>query len=403
MWSVAYTALPALTFDIAMNPTDFFIAAIERAAQVTLVDLRATEINLPDVVRDRAVHVLSFALGLPSIWPLTRDLLLALAPWLEIQGVDSAWMGVLKRGVVLAQSQGDVNASARLHLHLGRLYLLKGNYSDSAAQLQRGATIAELLNDAPTLAACLHRLAWLAVQRSQLPEAERLAHKVLETLAANEPGAEFCYTVLGRVALYRGEWEIAIAHYQRSLNGRREQGGPAHIAPGLRDLGNALMMSKRYPEASAVMQEAIELFGQIGSVYEQAVVRMNLGIIHWYQGEHDAALACYDASEPVFRRLGVVASLGRLYSNRGLALRDLRRFEEAECTLVEAIELLRAADAVIEVANTLESLSSLFLLLDQREQAITLLHEALRQLDRLPEKPAHVYGLIVERLRAIEG
>ena len=398
---VASPLPPAL--DAAENPSDFFRAAIERAAQVALADLRTVETQLPDQVRNRCLHTLSFALRLPSVWPLTRELLLALTPWLIMQGMYGECAAILEQGILWAQEKDDMAASARLGLHLGQVDVLRGNYASAGVQLHNAATLAAAMGDTQTQAACLYRLAWSAVQRSLLPEAEQLAQQALGLLAQDDPTTDLCHAALGRIALYRGEWEAAIACYRRSLTGRRKQGGPTHVAPGLRDLGNAYMMSGRYAEAVEVMQEAIQMFGQVGSLYEQAVVTMNLGITYWYQGDHHRALACYNVSEPVFRRLGVVASLGRLYSNRGLAYRDLGRFDQAEETFVQAIGLLRAAGAVIEVVNALESLSGLYVLLNQRDQAITFLYEALRYLEPLSEKPAHVYNLIVNRLRELEG
>ncbi len=394
---------PVSTQKMAVNPNDFFVAAIVRAAQIALADLRTTETHLPDEARNRCLHTLSFALRLPSIWPLTRELLLALTPWLIMQGMYGECAAILEQGILWAQEKDDMAASARLGLHLGQVEVLRGNYTSAGAQLESAATLAAAMGDTQTQATCLYRLAWSAVQRSLLPEAEQLAQQALGLLAQDDPTTDLCHAALGSVALRRGEWEAAIAYYRRSLAGRRVKGGPAHVAPGLRDLGNAYMMAGRYAVAVEVMQEAINLFGQTGGIFEQAAVRMNLGVVHWYQGEYHEALACYAACEPVFRRLSMVGSLGQLYNNQGLAYQELGRFEDAERAFAQAIELLHRANDVIEIANTLDSLSGLYLRLGHTEQAISLLHEALRQLAQLPEKPGHLHRQIVDRLREIEG
>jgi tetratricopeptide (TPR) repeat protein len=359
--------------------------------------------HLPEEIRERALHLVSFALKLHNAWPQTRAILLGLSPWLEIQGYRHTWIDVLLQGTEMAQAFDDRHACARLHLHLGRLYLLLGEYATANAHLTESRQLAEQLGDVATLVDVLNRMAQAALRQTKFAEARGLTEAAFAYLEPDAPARMAGYLVLGRIAVHQAEWQAAIQHHQKALSLARQQGDPLFRARALRDLGTTYMMASHYDEALAVMNEAIDLFSAAQNPYEQAIVRMNLGTVYWHVSQFAHALACYDLCEPVLLRLGSRANVARLYNNRGLTYRELGRFDDAETAFTQAIQWSRLHGDRLETANILESLSVLHLRTGQIDSALTILHNALDELDHLPERPRHVHQLIMDRLREVEA
>ena len=354
-------------------------------------------------MRERALHLVSFALKLRTAWPQTRTILLELSPWLEIQGYRQTWIDVLLQGMAVAQTFDDRQACARLHLYLGRLYLLLGDYVAANAHLTESRQLSEHLRDLATLVDALNRMAQAALQQAKFADARALTEVAFGYLEPDAPARMAGYLVLGRIAVHQAEWQTAIQHHQKALDLASQQDDPIFRARALRDLGTTYMMASYFDEAIEVMGRAVDLFSAAQNPYEQAIVRMNLGTVYWHVGQFTHALACYDLCEPVLLRLGSRANVARLYNNRGLTYRELGRFVDAKTAFSHAIQWSRLHGDHLETANILESLSVLHLRMGQVANASAVLYDALEELDHLPERPRHVHQLIMDRLHEVEA
>lgn len=87
---------------------------------------------------------------------------------------------------------------------------------------------------------------------------------------------------------------------------------------------------------------------------------MEIGVTHWYLGQHEEALHLYSECEPTFVAGGSKVLLGHLYNNRGLALHDLDRTNEAQDSFFASIQIIRELHLPLWVANVLESLGGLY-------------------------------------------
>ncbi|MBE2237898.1 MAG: tetratricopeptide repeat protein [Caldilineaceae bacterium] len=387
------------------QPSDYpalFRTFVARSLDAALAAFDPAIERLDETLRERGLHALSYGLRLEDAWPATRELALSLAPHLERQGYRREWMAVLAQALAQAEAQRDNAGAAHLHLRLGRLHILQGDYAAADAHLAQAQRLAAAAGDNHTQAQALERLGLSAFDRSDLDTAQARAHAALALVAADDPVAANGWHLLGWVALRQDNAEAGIARLQQALAINRLHGRYYPLACTLRDLGTAYLYAKRHALGVAAFTQAIELFTELGDDWGAAVARMNLGVACWYQGDHTQALAAYAPCEAVFQRLAGQAYLARLYNNQGLAYRELGEIEHARALFAQSIELARGAADWLETANALDSLAGLHLRLGDSAAALNAWQEALTELARLPAPPRYLYNLIRERMAAVQ-
>lgn len=339
----------------------------------------------------QALHTLSFALHTPAVWSETRTLLLALAPKLEQAGLRDEWIPYLQKGVVQAQALGDDSAAAELNLHLGYLLQLRNNHQAAHDCFTAGAAAFAGAGDREKQARALNRLAFLARLHPASGDPVALAQAALALLGAENPERAASYVVLGWHAYDRRDWQRAVAYFEQALTIAQQQGNPRQIARRLRDLAAAWQMQGKYRTAIACYDAAIARFAAIDDAYDQAVAQMNLGVVHLALQDAQAALQHFALAELVFVRVQDRLHLAMLYNNRGIALRMLTRWLEAEHAFLHSIALNEAVDNRVELLNVTDELAMTYLHQGNVQLALVYLRKALDRLQQITAHPAYPY------------
>ena len=386
----------------AADYPQLFRQMLARSVAAALAAFDPAGARLTEEERERSLYVLSLALEGDEAWAPTRDLMLVIAPLMETQGYRHAWIDYLEKGLAQAVKQDDRRAQARFHLHLARLYQLMDDAANSDLHLAASRALAEAAGAADVLVGVLDRLAAAAVDRSEFSLAQSYAEQVLAMVAPDDPAGAVAHHILGLIALRQARWDDAIAEYERVYALRQRQNTSRFLAQALRDLGFAHRHAGNYAPAIAHYQRALEILAASGDTYEFAVAQHDLGIVYWFIRDYAAALACFRAVEPVFVKAGSLLSLARMYNNIGLVYRELGEVAPAQAALASSIQLAERLEHHYEHANALDSLAMLHRQQGDLAAAIDAWDQALASLARLPERPQHLYGLIVERRRSAQ-
>jgi len=137
--------------------------------------------------------------------------------------------------------------------------------------------------------------------------------------------------------------------------GTREAPALFELAAALDGLGSRLAELGRYPEASTVQEEAVEVLRDLARAEpdrygrDLAAVLTRRGLTVRALGDHDAALAALEEADTLLPEAddGVSASDRVLaLGNKALALRDAERPTEALAASTEAVALGRSLDGV---------------------------------------------------------
>jgi tetratricopeptide (TPR) repeat protein len=145
----------------------------------------------------------------------------------------------------------------------------------------------------------------------------------------------------------------------------------------------------RYAEATTYLQQAIVLLGQLHDIANQAIARMNLGIVYIHQDEAEQALALFSLAAGVFRQVGDHLHLAMAYNNLTVAYRMLEEWEAALANGEQGVRLWEALGDAKSLVNTLSELGLAYLSKGDNQSAIDTFQRAVKVLEEVPPGPIY--------------
>lgn len=385
---------------------EFFRAGIQRTLQQSLAQVQAGPGHLSAPTRDQALHILSFALKLDDAWPLTRTLLLDLAPKMEQMGHRDDWLPYLEVGVEKCQQYNDLAAKAELSLQIGYLYQLRSHFEPARQWFARSIEFFTATADNSGRARALNHLAFVAWQERRLSEAEEYAVAALSLVNETVPEQASSFNTLGLVAFERAEWSKAEIYHRQALQIRRIQGNQRRVGWISQNLGNVLRNQGRYLEAIACYEEATRLLLPLQDVANQAIIQMNHGVTHYLAEEPIKAVALLEAAEITFCRLHDLHNLAKVRTNLGLTYLALQDWQAAEKAFASSGSLFQALKDVTAYLNALDGLGLVYIEQGRWHEALTVLQKAFIELSNhqdMPPNPALAKELQQHLARAKQG
>ncbi|HEX8220315.1 MAG TPA: tetratricopeptide repeat protein [Chloroflexia bacterium] len=144
----------------------------------------------------------------------------------------------------------------------------------------------------------------------------------------------------GWLALFQGDYEVAVSHCAESLTINRQLGDDWNATWALNGLGRAMEATGELDRATAYYEEGLAIRRTMGNQWGVGGSLNNLGRVAMRQGDHDRAAALFEEGLAVFRDVGDKGSMGALLNN--LALVHIKRGDVAlarnlldECLAVE--------------------------------------------------------------------
>jgi len=345
----------------------------------------------PEESRRQAMHSLSYAFGEPSLWPLTRQLILTLAPKMEQAGHRQDWLLYLEQAIRLGEAQQDWAAAAECYRQQGILHRLVSDFPRAIDRLQRSVTRFQQIAADRDQARALNELAWVAYLQNQAAPATTYVEQALALLGPHDPERAMCYRVQGMVAIMLERWEEAEGLHRQALASFEAQGDQRKVAWSLQNLAYALRGQARYKEAIGYYEQAAANLQQQGDFYHWSIVQMNLGITYHYSGSTESAIDCFTAARTIPQSMLDPFHLARLSLNLAVAQMTLGQFPEAESAFLAAIQLYTISGAVAWQLNAMDGLAMTYIRWQKFGQAIQVLEQALTELPSTAEAPNHNY------------
>ena len=284
----------------------------------------------------------------------------------------------------------DVLAEAELRYQAGFLHQLRARYAQSHHHLAASAALFEAQNNSSGQARALNRLAYVMYLQRDYQSATELVERALALLSEDDSEHNFSEFIQGLIALDKGEPGAALVYLESSLERCKQAGDSRKIAQRLLSLGMARRAQQSYAEAIGAYDEAIMLFGQVEDLVQQAIARMNQGNVFLLKREPEAALARYDLAEPPLRRTADEIHLARLATNKGIALRELQRWQEAQTSLQEGVTKWERLGNIAMQVDSLDELGLVFLQQGRFDKASAIFKEALALLQQITDDPKHL-------------
>ena len=174
----------------------------------------------------------------------------------------------------------------------------------------------------------------------------------------DDANATLCDTGMARLAQHRGDYDGALALYERILAKRREYGDAWGIASVTVNIGGVHAAAGRLAKAREYLDEGGELFEPIGNKEAVGDRLVDLARIDLERGEAAGVKARLDQGRAIYAELGTQSGLAAADVTLGLLARSEGRLADAEAALEvayrEAVDAGRAdllADVALERAR----------------------------------------------------
>ncbi len=374
-----------------MQPQTLFTNYIIAGITALLARVRAAAYIVPEADRQQAWHLLSFGLKLDDAWPVTRDLLLALAPKMELAGFREEWIPYLVKGIQCAQKVGDDLVAAECELQIGMLYRLMSRLEE--AEHWTTASVKRFVEhmDAQGQARAFNELAWLEQLQRRYAEATCHVEQALAILNELDPERAMCYRVQGMIAIGQGRFQDAERYHRKALAGFEAQKDYRKTAWGLQNIAYTLREIKDFEQAIPLYQKAEVILKEINDSYHWAVVNLNLGITLYHAGKSENALVPYNNAQNVFSRMQNKLSLAHTHSNLGLCYIAQQQYELAENAFQTAMTIFAEIHEQGWLVNSMDGLAMTYIATKQYQKAISVLEQACKMLPAIAETLNYKY------------
>lgn len=255
---------------------------------------------------------------------------------------------------------GEPEAGIQVHLRLGSVTELLGEWEEALGHYTNGLELAER--------------------------------------AARRNAAAGCQLALGKLQSRRGSYEAARQWLEQARAGFERQGDLHGLSVALAELGMVFHRLADYGAANDLIEESLTILRRLASnpagdepwpnavLADQAMALKNLGNVAWRQGRYPRAHACYTESLALYRQVEDKQGVAALLNNLGNVLDDEGDYEGAWARYEESLALCRAIGDKKGISRALSNLGFMAWSQDDLPTARALHQEALGMEQELGEK-----------------
>jgi tetratricopeptide (TPR) repeat protein len=145
---------------------------------------------------------------------------------------------------------------------------------------------------------------------------------------------------LGLLYQAKGEWERAIACYERSLALKEKVGDEYGMAPTFHDLGLMYQYKGNLDKAIDYHERSLAIVEKIGDEVGMSCIFNSLGDVYQAKGEWEQAIEYYERSLAIREKVGDEHGMAFSYNNIADLHQDQGRLQEAVPLFQKSVEIL---------------------------------------------------------------
>jgi tetratricopeptide (TPR) repeat protein len=268
------------------------------------------------------------------------------AAWLYMQTGDNMLaIYASEKALRLAERLGETRAASRAHGIFGRVFGRIGDMAKARENLERAVELARGSDESETILALLALGQHLEVSEADYEQAQSAYADALALAEeiGDVPSQVELHAALAWLAFYRADWDAV------------------HTST----------------EASARLSEQQGLVGKLGLVY---VLR---GILHWRDGEWDAAERLYRRAHELAEQVGWSEAAFSALFGVSTVLRDRGDFAGGVTALGQALDVCERAGLIAQSIQAIAARAEAYALSGRTEQAREAAQEAVELAERL--------------------
>jgi tetratricopeptide (TPR) repeat protein len=239
---------------------------------------------------------------------------------------------------------------------IAQVELSKGRAAQALKDVLESIQIRREIGDKKGLGDTLIDLAYLYNSRGQYDDVLKAGKEALqiEHEAGDRTNEAVALNNIGTAYFGKSQYEDARTYFERALQLRQELKVPQEIAQSLHNLGETSLNLGEFDPALKYYMQELDYLRTAGDQRGQAIDSDSLAILFAYQGQYGRALR---ASEDALKSLTEAHESGELRAtimcDYGKVLGEAGRFEDAQKTLDEALQLARQVNNQADVARAL--------------------------------------------------
>ncbi len=266
---------------------------------------------------------------------------------------------------------------------LGVLHHLRGEPQVARDLCEQSYEVA-LQAEANDLAVeALNALAGFDFEHGLMPQALRRYSHALELAAKNPALIAKIQHNLGILASVRGDWGAAADHYARSLATCEQAQDQRGCAFAYHNLGRLHADQKQWTEADRCFRASQRLAEALGDRHLSSLASLNQADVYLALEQYEPARRCAEAALGAFSQLDGRRDRAGAHRILGVIFRETNRPTLAESHLRSSLEMARAADCPLLVADALRELAKLYGKSGRKGDALARLGEARELYSRL--------------------
>ena len=370
-----------MALEALADSTSIFRQYIERNARYALsIIAESSDHPLSRKKLTIALQALQYTLASPEFWPSSKQLLLALAPQMELLDLRVLWLPYLKQGLAQSIQFGDQEAELALRFYLGNFLRESNAYDEAIKQYQLGIALAEALGDVAMQVRLLNRCAFARRRKGQYSQAEHLARRAL-ALADDDPVEQgYSHLVLGAIRFDLREWDECLEHAHQCLAIWLKHGARRQLAWGYTNLGVSQWRTGLKKEALKNLEMGVRFFEELGDIVHQASTKMNLGLVYYELNEFEKALELLTEAAKVFHAIQDKRRMAMVANNLAHVYQKLDNIDDAIDAFQQSISLWQSIGETAKALNVMHSLTNLLIESGELQHAKKLLQIAQLEL-----------------------
>ena len=270
----------------------------------------------------------------------------ALAHFLETSGLYAVAETYLHRARDAARAVDDRPGLAMILLHLGRIKLWRGDYTQAEEDFRQGLAQVQQDEQPVVQSFLLSNLGWLVMHRGEYDRAETYYRQALSLAQQNDHQERISALLsnLGVLEHQRGNDARAADLFRQSLVIARQLDHRERISDLLLNLGALAQQRGDYAQADELYQESLAIAQELGHRENICLLWINLGTVAWHRGKIDQAERYHRASLRLAREIESNWLLCNALLEWSDFLFEQGRQKPSEIALREAIRLAQETE-----------------------------------------------------------
>ncbi|MEM7333147.1 MAG: tetratricopeptide repeat protein [Chloroflexota bacterium] len=292
-------------------------------------------------------------------------------------------LSAAQRSAETAVSAQDKLAEARAYHRWGRAYWQQGKYQNALPYLETSLKLSRAMKSAIDEAQTLYDLSVVHFFDTKYDLALRFL-ELANTLYDSEneiSGGIRCQLLKGIIFNNTRQFLLALENNEKVLSLSKEFGWRYAEARTLMASGNTLLEIGGYRQAKSYLQQAINLYIEIGDQAGLGSALDSLGFISCLLEEYVLAEKHFVESIDINRKIQQLDMLGYVLTHYGYCLNSLGKYQDAHKVLGEAVKIREQLESKTLKIDSLAAFSFTLLKLNQFDIAKQALNEIIVWLD----------------------